>query len=313
MAWPGLGSNFSGSELESLINDFTSGMGDFVTAEVGSLAWCEAYVCARLIQFTLEFSRLMAEQLEPNESTIYLPRWQQIYLNFSNPQDFRNYVAQIQKQINTIPNLNNIYQFLATQLGSVFQGLEWIPLQIPTYATFSPPTTTQPYNSVVSRVLVHCYQLRDNNDNLLISNAAFDKIINSYQQITQDWIPINATLSNVVLGNAGGNGNGNAVPYGGFNVPINITSGSSIVTSTLSSANSTFETDFIHVFNGPMTYQPLEVVDDNNQVHTVYVASVQSNTQLTLTQAATFNATARTYRTYGFRCNITPTNITAVN
>jgi hypothetical protein len=314
MTFPSDGAGSQGSELDLILQDVLSGMGNFVAQNQGSLAWCEAYAKARMFDAALSTVRLLAQQSEPAMANISLPMWRDIFLNAPSGDDttLLQFIQQLTLQVGTPPTLSNVKNFLQGQLGKVFLTLEWIPLQNATFATFAPPATNQLWSSPVSNIMVHCWQPRDNEDNILLPQGVWVPTLNSWQNLVQNWVPANCFVYNVVPSNAGGDGYGNSNLYDGYNNPVTIVAGSQTVNSTLSSANSTFETDFRSVYTNLMTGQLLEIVDDNNQVQTYYVESVQSNTQLTLTTPAVSNCTARTYRTFGYRVGITPLGPQAV-
>jgi hypothetical protein len=314
MVFPEAGSGSQGSELDLLTQDMVSGMGDFIASNVGSLAWCEAYAIARMLDAGLSFVRLLGAQAEPALASIYLnPMYRNIFINAPAGDDYQllQFIQQLTLQTGTPPTYTHVLIFLQNQLGQVFLTLEWIPLQKVPYATFGPPATGF-WNSPVSNIMVHCWQPRDKNDNILLPYSVWIPTLNSWQNLVQNWVPANCFIYNVVPSNAGGDGTSTNTFQDGYNNPVNVVSGSKIVNSTLASPHSTFETDFISVFTDVLVGQIFEIVDDNNVVQTYYVESVQSNTQLTLLTPAISNCTARTYRTFGFRCNLTQLGPTAV-
>jgi hypothetical protein len=308
--FPGFGSAQQGSELQYLLDTQMSGMGDYITQEQGSMAWCEALVLARALNAALNFTRLMAQQLDPAEASVFLQRWQNIYV--AQVADPVAYIQQIELETNTPPNLTNIINYIQ-DVNPDYLTAEWIPLQNPTYTSFGPPADGYTFSSVVSTILIHQWRPRDKNDNYLQGYPLFQDFINGWQLVARNWAPANVSLFGCVFTNAGGDGNGNADFQDGYNNPITGTVGQAIVNSTLSSSDSTFEVDFRLVYEDVLTGQPIEIVDDNNNVHTLYVASVQSATQLTLTAPLTTAITARTYRTLGIALGISGLGISVFN
>lgn len=311
--WPGLGSSSQGSELERMFIDQMAGMGDFITNQPGTLAWVEGLVCARMLNAAINFVRLVTSQLDPANATIFLSRWQEIYLCFLNRTNTETYIQQLNLETNTLPSINNITLYITEQLQGTFLDLQFIPIFASPWATRAPPPPGTLFNSPISYILVHVWQLRDNNDNLLMPTNYFMSVINTYQNVTSSWIPENSALENVIFTNAGGDGYGNMNLDDGYNVPVTGILGGTTLTSTLSSANSTFDRDFEAVISGQVPFQPIEIVDDLNVVHTYYVNHVNSNTQVVLTMPLVNAITARTYRTYGFLCNISGAGYTACN
>jgi hypothetical protein len=301
---PGLGSAQQGSELNYFLNTQLAGMGDYITQDQGTMAWCEALVIARMLNAAINFTRLIAAQLDPADASIFLQRWQNIFV--AQIQDPIQYIQQIELETNTPPNETNIQSYIQS-VNPDFLTLEWIPLQNSTFASFGPPADGYIFSSVVSTVLVHQWQPRDYNDNYIQSYSLFQEYTNNWQLIVKNWVPANVDIFGCTFTNTGGDGYAALDGYSfqdGYNNPVTGTIGSAILTSVLPSAHSTFEIDFKSVYNGKLTGQPFDIVDDNNNIHTLYVASVQSSTQLTLTQPLITSITGRTYRTLGISLGI---------
>jgi hypothetical protein len=307
MVFPEAGTGSQGSELDMILADNLSGMGDFIASDIGSLAWCEAYANARLFDATLSFVRLLAAQSEPAQASIFLDYWRTVFLNAPAGSDTQllQYIQELTLQIGTPPTYSNVFSFLQSKLGNIFLTLEWRPLYGPSYVTFVPPTGTELWQSPISDIMVHCYQPRDNLDNILLPYSVWLPILNSWQNIVENWIPANAYIYDIVPANAGGNGGsgGNANLYGGYNSLITLTAGSNVVTGV---TNCSFDIDFTSVYSGDMVGQLLEIVDDANVVRTYYVGEVSSMSMMNLTAPAVSNATSRTFRTLGIQASITP-------
>ena len=278
--------------------------------EQGTMAWVEALVFARLLNGLLNYVRLMAAQLDPAEASVFLQRWQNIYV--AHVADPKTYIEQIELETNTPPNLANIINFIKA-VNPDFLTAEWIPLQNPTFASFAPPADGYTFSSVVSTILIHQWWPRDLNDHYLQSYSQFQQYTNTWQLVIKNWVPANTELFGCVFTNAGGDGAGNITFQDGYNNPVSGTIGSATLTSTLSAADSTFLTDFKSVYNGELTGQPIEIVDDTNTVNTFYVASVQSATQLTLTKPLLQTITGRTYRTLGIVLSISGLGVSVFN
>ena len=109
------------SDLQLILRDLLSGMGDYFTTEQGSLNWLEQYVYARALARNKQFINLMANQLSPATASIYLDQWAQIYNINSSLQNDPNYVKQYveftQSLFGTPPVLSNLYTFFQNLLG----------------------------------------------------------------------------------------------------------------------------------------------------------------------------------------------------
>jgi hypothetical protein len=316
---PGWGSANQGSELQYLLNDLVSGQGSFLNQTQGSLQWIEALVIARMLNAIIEFLRGLSLQLDPAQATVFLNRYAGVYLNAPNftPVALSDFIKILELQIGNPPTLNNVTLALQNILGvptqnnGLFVGLEWIHLQNDLYSSYAPPGTSGALpgvqmNSMVSNIIVHCWFPRDKNDNLLLSQNYVLANLYNWIPSVQNWIPVACHMYVVTPANAGGTfGDGHPNFNDGYNNPVTLTVGSSVVNSLLLAGDSNFENDFKLVYNGIQVGQIFEIVDDTNTLQTYYVQSVQSKTQLTLTTPAINNATARTYRTYGIQVGVT--------
>jgi hypothetical protein len=311
---PAFGTALTASDIALMLIDQLNGMGDFMTQEVGSLNWCEAMTIARALASGLQFITLMSNQLSPEGASIYLPRWASVYnaLGLSNTEDIEQYIGLKQAQFGTPPTLSNLNTYLQEQLGSIFINLQWAP-ELQFLATTNPTVQITeeglPYTAPLCTVFVYVWQPRDNQDNLLMPNSIFQQTVESYRGIMEAWNPSYITFITMNLTNRGfydGYGNGyNGLNYNnyqdGYNV-ISGTAGSSTITGT-DTAFYLYPYGEVGDFAGPVNegfYPPLQVVDDLGVLQTYFVASVQNNTQLTLTTPIINNITNRTYRTLGF-------------
>lgn len=320
MSVPAFGTSLINSDLAFLLQDQLNAMGDYLTQDVGSLNWIEAYVNARALAADKQYIQLLANQLSPAGATIFLQRWAVMYntLGLNNEQDIKNYIELKQSQFGTAPTFNNIKQFMQSKLGSIFLDLEWTP-------ELQPLATTDPiqqisedgyaYASPLSTVMVYVWQPRDNQDNLLMSNAEFNAKVESYRSIMQEWNPstiefITMNLTN--RGNCDGYGGGyNGLNYNNYLDGYNVVSGV-LGTNVITGVNTTFKTysdGGFGDFQGAVSEgynPPIQIVDDAGVLRTYFVASVQSNTQLTTTTPILGGITNRTYRTLGFILDTVP-------
>lgn len=311
---PSFGTAAQTSDVAFLLQDQLSGMGDFLTQEVGSLNWIEAYVYARALAATKQYITLLANQLSPNSSSVYLSRWAQIYntLGSADPTTIENYIGLKQAQFGTPPTLNNLNAYLTDLLGQIFIDLQWAP-ELQSLATTDPITQItinhKPYSAPLCDVFVYVWQPRDNQDHLLVPNSIFNSTVETYRQIMEAWNPSYITFITMNLVNRGFE-DGYANNYNGLNFNnyldgynvISGTTGNTTITGTgtafLLYPNAQ-PGDFIQAVDAGY-YPPIQIVDDSNILQTYYVSAVNSNTSLTITTQLINNITARTYRCLGF-------------
>ena len=311
---PAFGTSLQSSDVAFLLQDMLNGMGDFMTQEIGSLNWCEAFTNARALAAAKQYAQLLANQLSPNSSSVYLNRWAQMYntLGLSNPQAIENFIEIKQALFGTPPTLSNIDSFMNYQLGQMFINIQWAPeLQI--LATTDPLVQITEdgyaYRAPLCDVYVYVWQPRDNQDNLLMPTNFYNANVESYRQIMEPWNPSYITFITYNLNNRGfqdGYGNGyNGLNYNNYQDGYNVVSGTAGSTSIVGTGTA-FQLypngspgDFIYGVEESY-YPPIQIVDDNNVLQTYYVESVTDNTHLTITTPLINNITNRTYRTIGF-------------
>lgn len=286
MTQPGFGSAQQGSELDLILQDLIADMGTAIPGEQGSLAWCESYAIARCLNAQLQLSRLLSSQLSPANISVLADRYAKIYGLTGLPlTQIQQTIELLQQQIGTFPSLNNVKAIISGLLGPIFIDLEWAP-ELQYLASTGPITqigTT--YYSPLSTLYVRVWQPRDNEDNLLMPTPVFQAVVSSFLQIVDRWLPATTPIQIMQLLNLGA---------GQTNNTIDGYVGSNIIVGT----NTTFTVDFIDV-NTFGFAQPLEVVDDNNNLQTYFVQHVNSDTSLVLTTPVLTNITNRTYRTLG--------------
>jgi len=306
-------------ELEQMLNDLSSGMGDGLTAEVGSIAWCEAYAGARLFNSLLDYGRLMAAQLDAPDSTVYQDRWQKIFATSMTSASFKQYSSILQNQTNFPPTINNVTGFLQQLLGNIFISIQW-KQELQPLATSDPASVPFGWNCPLWQLFAYVWQPRDNQDHILIPNNYYQNMVDSYRIYTQNWIPVGVQLITYQLNNRGNqNGYCNNYHPGVTDGSMNYADGVNVVSGTsggdvLTGSTTTFTKDFFT----SITYgyeqgfetapaviptltltPPIQIVDDNNNVQTYYVKTVNSDNSLTLTTPIISNITNRTYRCLG--------------
>ena len=311
---PSFGTSIKNSDVSFLLQDQLSAMGDFLTQEVGSLNWCEAYTNARSLAYDKQFITLMANQLSPNSASIFLNRWAQIYntTGLADPKSIEDYIETKQVQFGTPPTLNNLKTYFQKALGEVFIDLEWAP-ELQQFATTDGYQQIEvdgyAYNAPLNKVYVYLWQPRDNQDNLLMTNAQFNSISESYHSIIEGWNPSYITFQTLNLtnrGNQDGYGGGyNGMSYNnyldGYNVVSAVAGGNTITginTTFLSYPGNVIPGDFEESIAGGFN-PPIQIVDDAGEMHTYYISQVISNALMTTTTLIINNITNRTYRCLG--------------
>lgn len=306
------GRNSQFSNIRLLLQEQLDGMGDYLSQQVSSLAWCEAFAFARAMDNANKFVQLMANQLSPAESSILLDQWKTVYALSSIPdKQAETIIALKQKQFGTPPTVSNLTNYLQTLLGSIFINIQWAP-ELQPLATTDPKTQIivdgYLYTSPLSTTYVYEWQSRDNQDNLLMSDADFINTGETYHQIVDKWIPSYTSLITMNLVNRGFQdgyaNNHNGINFNNYLDGYNVISGTAGST-TITGVGTAFKTypdgsagDFIGAVNEGY-YPPIQVVDDTGALQTYYVSAVNSNTSLIITVPLTNNITSRTYRALG--------------
>lgn len=314
MSIPAFGTSLQTSDIALMLQDQLAGMGDFLTTDVGSLNWIEAYTNARCLASALNYIRLMANQLAPATSSVFLNRWAAIYntLGANSVDDIEDNIEVKQAEFGTPPNLTNIDTYLTGILGNVFIDIETVP-ELQFLATTDPVNQViinhNPYKTPLYNTLVYVWQPRDNQDNLLMPDSIFNPLEESWRTVMESWNPSYITFITMNLQNRGfedGYADGyNGLNYNnyldGYNV-INATAGSTTITG-VGTAFYLYPNnqpgDFAPAVNEGF-FPPLQVMDDAGVLQTYFVSAVASNTSLTITTPVVNNITMRTYRTLGF-------------
>jgi hypothetical protein len=314
MGIPSFGSQIQFGQLQLLLQDQLAAMGDYLTTDVGSLNWIEAMTNARALTTAYQLISLLSSQLTPQTSSVFLNRWAAIYniAGLNNPQAIEQFIELKQAQFGTPPLTSNVNTYLTNTLGNLFIDVEVAP-ELQPFASTGPVTAIDNadgyyYTTPLSRIFVYLWQLRDNKDNLLIPTNAFNLIANSWLQYMEEWcpagyefIPLNLTNRGFQDGYADGYNGTNFNNYlDGYNI-VSGTSGDNhlvgIGTAFLTYPDGS-DGDFVRAVSEGF-FPPIQIVDDNNQLQTYFVLSVQNNTHLTLTTNLINNITHRTYRTLG--------------
>lgn len=306
---PSFGKSSQSNPLNIFLKDNLAGMGDYLTQEVGSLAWIEARTYAQAQTTAFSFLQLLANQLQPGTSSIYLDQWAQVYnlQGLSLTQAIKEQIEVIQALTGTPPTLSNVIEYLQYILGNVFLSVQWTP-ENQYFATIDPYQDLivdgYLYEMPLATLIVYVWQPRDNQDNLLMPTNVFNQLVDTYKPILQSWAPHFTeiiTMNLINRGNLDGYNGGNYNNYAdGYNVVSGVTG-----STTLTGVNTSFIVDFTLLpANNELPFciartPPIQIVDDTNVVQTYYVKSVANNTTLTLTSPIINTITSRTYRILG--------------
>lgn len=285
---------------ELLLNDLLAGMGDGITQEEGSLAWIEAFTISRMLAGLFNFIQLLSNQLTPNNVSIYADRWAAIYglgvlgngILPTNLAYIQQYMALKEAVFGTPPNLSATIEYIAAVIGNIFIDIEWSP-EIQYLATRAPLTGDEVWFSPLSVMFVRIWQPRDNEDNLLMPDNVFITLHNQYKAFVQQWQPAYIGVRNKWLQYPGNDG------YGSYEAGTNVVSGTA-GSSTLLGIDTAFESDLADV-NALGYEMPVEVVDDNGDLQTYLVKTVNSDTSLTLVSPIINNITNRRVRLLGIQ------------
>lgn len=300
------------TNLRFLLNEQLNGMGDYLSKEVGSLAWCEALTFARAMNTANNFVQLMANQLSPADASVLLDQWKQVFSVSPLPDVQAQEIIELkQQQFGMPPILTNLNAVLVELLGSIFINLQWAP-ELQWLATTDPKTQIitdgYQYTSPLSITYVYMWQPRDNQDNLIMDNATFINTSESYKQLLEQWSPAYNSFLSMNLVNRGFQ-DGYANNYNGANFN-NYIDGYNVVSGvagskTITGVGTAFLTypdgslgDFIQAVNEGYN-PPIQIVDDSGVLQTYFVSAVNSNTSLTTTTPLINSITSRTYRLLG--------------
>lgn len=296
------GSDEQGSGLELMLQDCLAMMGEgAITAEQGSLAWCEAYAYATALMAAINFVQLMSNQLTPDSLSIFADRFADIYnlpkrgtnLIPDNLNEIKEYVAIKTAIFGTPCNYSNVKTYIESVLGPLFIGLEYVDPKLQSIATQGPPSGA--WVSPLSSLLVRVWQPRDNKDNYSVDINTFQTQNNKYAALVQSWMPAYIAVRNLNLIYSGANSLPNY--NGGVNV-VSIAAGDNLLTGV----GTKFLTDFANVSNGYM--MPIEIVDDNNNLNTFHVKQLVNDTVMRLYETVPVSITNRTYRCLGIQMDV---------
>lgn len=318
MPVPSFGSNSQWDAMGVLLRDSLQGQGDYLTQQVGSLAWIEARVIAQMFQTAFNYLQLMSNQIQPASSSIYLPRWANVYnlQGLSNIEQILSTIGLIQSLTGTPPNYDNVNYILQQLLGQIYVGFVSGQTGLVSnpenqyLATYDPflqvITEGNQYAMPLAELYVYVWQPRDNEDNKLITDLQFNSLVtSSYQQILNNWLP---HYTEIITMNLQYSGNGNS---GDYATGYNVVSGSATST-TLTGVNTTFTKDFFpQAAHNTLPFSimrtpPIQIVDDAGKLQTYFVSLVNSDTSITLTSPIVNNITSRTYRTLGWCLDLEP-------
>lgn len=312
------GEEETNSELALLLADNLASMGSAITQDQGTLAWSEAYAIALTQQASLDFIRLISNQLDPMTMSVYARRYAAIYnLPATGNNAIPDNLAQLQVAIGLknalfgTPNtFTNVYQYIKGVLGEIFIDLESIhEIQNLAFGNAPPRKPTNFWFSPLSILLVREWQPRDNQDNLLMPTNVYLQTVDLYKNFVQNWLPAYSAPRNMELLYVGNDG------YGITSGDVNQFPTPTVPTTQYGSENTIFASvgntyiqgndgcNFIADFQGAILngwQMPIEVVADDNKLYTYHVlAQAMSTNYVNIVEEIEVSITNRSYRLLG--------------
>jgi hypothetical protein len=263
------GGDQSNSRLELLHKSLNESLGTGFTSEENTIISTINYVIAKEFAYAYEFIDGLSSQQLPFSMSIFLSRWEKILGIYpsanSSLYERRKIIAAKFKLKSKPPTVPNISDAIRSYIGDVFIRLEFnrstqnrgkFPggLAIPGGVTLADGNWT----SNLSTLKIHIWQPRDKDENLLMSNAKFQSLRNSFNTFLINYLPAYMNFSTVRYVTK-------------LTGTISVASG----TKNLTGSGTLFLSQLI-----PGTY--IEVVDEANQVQVFEVDTITNNTAATL-------------------------------
>jgi hypothetical protein len=305
------------SELHLLLKDNLDSMGSAITKSHGTLAWCESMAIAKCQMASLNYLRLLSNQLTPSQMSVFARRYADIFaLPAHGTNPIPSNLSSLQEQISleyalfgTPNSLSNVQTYIEGVLGSIYIDLEFAPeIQNLASGNSQPLGGDNFWFSPLSNIYVREWQPRDNKDNLLMPTNTFLTTCDAYKQFVKEWLPAYAGLMNMQLIYPGNDGYGidsygvNTLPsaidptvqYGSQNTISAVAGGNTIFGNGGCTFTKDFPTTFLYGWPAP-----IEVVDDNNLIQTYIVTNIVNDNQIDIQGTIINNITARSYRLLG--------------
>ena len=299
--------NSNRADLRQISDSLLAQRGDAITTAVGSVIWVETQAWARAIYSIWANNQKLAYQFDPNKMTDFLPRWEAIMGLSALPNDTiqqrQQRIAARFRIINKMPDTQNVTDLLSAALGITFLELINIPASL-AYGQFPGGSAITggitnivagPWYSTCQEIFVevtHPSSLT-NNEFYATVNQIFP-LLNTYLPVYDQFDWFYDSFSDD--GNAGG---------AGHRATITVNVGSTHMAGT--------GTSWQTVINGgDSTYNVvagsvLECFDDQGVWRRMTVATVNSDTSITLTVPAAGQITNKVYVIEGFFLDCDPT------
>ena len=273
----------SGTQLELLLNSMLDARGSAITAEPGTVAWVEAMAFARALFSASETLRRLLNQFNPLTVTSELVRWEKI-MGISPGSELtenerRRLLAAKWKLFGKSPIEQTTYDVLAATLGPIFVSILHIPsskatMSLPGGLTVPGGNTIAdgPWYSSVAHVPIRVSQP------LAMTDAEFISKVALFLPFFYDMMPAYTTYNWGTYSRAVGT--------------VSISAG----TTTLTGVGTHFLTTNIAVVAG----DEIEVRDISGTLYTLIVASVASDTSLTVVTPLATNVLNSYWGRFGF-------------
>ena len=292
--------NSNRADLQQIADSLLAQRGDAITTQPGSIIWVETQAWARALYSIWANNQKLAYQFDPNKMTAALPRWESIMGLSALPTDTiqsrQQRIAARFKIINKLPNTPNITDLLVDTLGITFLELINIPAttayaQFPSGSAITGGITNVvagPWYSTIQEIFIetiHPPSLTDNEFYAIVNQVfpLLNTYLPAYDQFDWFWDSFSDD------GYAGG-------------APIRATITVNVGSTTMTGTGTSWKT---YINTGDNTYNVvpgtiIECYDNNGNWRRMTVATVNSNTSITLTEPAVGQITAKQYVIQGF-------------
>lgn len=266
--------------VELILIDLINSMGTAFNAETNTGIYAELYAYALGLSTQSAANQRFANNVQPGSSYQLLSRWENILgiiPNLDETIERRQEILSLYfKRFSLPPTLDNLQYFAEALLGNIFigfdlynssqPGITFFPsglsggLTIPGGATL----LNGPWKSNISFINVRVWQPRDKYGNSLMDTSIFSSKYKSFYKFFTDYLPAWSSFSYLQY-----NQIGTGSIYGYF--------GSTTLTG--------IGTNFTNIQGAVGLFSNIEIVDDFGNVKSLEVASIQSDTSLTLVTA----------------------------
>ena len=292
--------NSDRADLQQIAASLLAQRGNAVTSQVGSILWVEVQAHARAIYNIWAVNQKMAYQFDPNKMTDFLSRWESIMGFAALPTDTiqarQQRIAARFASINKNPDEQQVKDLLNGFLGDLF--LELITgsaatsyVQVPGGSAITggvQNVASGPWLSNIQQLFIEV--IKPNN----ILNSQFYSTVNTIFPILGSYLPAYDTFD-WFWSSFSDDGYAGGVGYRG---KLSVTVGSTSVTGSGTGWKSPI--DGYDGTENIVAGSILEGYDDDGNWQRMTVASVSSNSHLTLASPAVSTFTSQPYVIAGF-------------